>query len=183
MPRLRTAFLSFLISAAPASASGPAAFPDALPTRGTAGPTAPEAGGPAPPAPGSAAPAPQVPGPPGPAQVPRAPRAAGAAPPAPQVPRAPRAAGEPLLVAAWVGASYFLGASVPLLPVVLGARSLWAPLAASSVLVIVVSFVLSFLSGMDARRRVLANLGVLGGAVALTYAAAAAAKALWGIGA
>lgn len=80
-----------------------------------------------------------------------------------------------------VGVSYLLGALVPVLPVLVGARTVWASLAAGVVATLVVSAVLAFLSGMAVRRRLLINTGIVAAAVAITYAVGLAARALWGI--
>jgi VIT1/CCC1 family predicted Fe2+/Mn2+ transporter len=47
--------------------------------------------------------------------------------------------------------------------------------------VILVSTVLSFLSGIDVKRRILLNLAILTVAVSVSYAIGLAAKQLWGI--
>jgi VIT1/CCC1 family predicted Fe2+/Mn2+ transporter len=80
-----------------------------------------------------------------------------------------------------VGVSYVVGAVVPLLPVLFGARSLWPSLAVASGVIVLVSTLLAFLSGMDVRRRILLNLGVIAAAVAISYLLGLVAKALWGI--
>jgi VIT1/CCC1 family predicted Fe2+/Mn2+ transporter len=87
----------------------------------------------------------------------------------------------PLASAALVGASYFAGALVPVLPVALGARTMVFPLAAAGGVIIVVSLVLAFLSGMDVRRRIATNLVIIAAAVVITYAIGLATKAIWGI--
>ncbi|MDA1335096.1 MAG: VIT1/CCC1 transporter family protein [bacterium] len=80
-----------------------------------------------------------------------------------------------------VGTSYFIGAMVPVLPVLLGSQSLVASIVASSVIIIFVSFILAFLSGMDVKRRVLINLGIIAFAVIVTYAIGIGARAIWGV--
>jgi len=80
-----------------------------------------------------------------------------------------------------VGVSYLAGALVPVLPVVLGARTALASLLAAGTLIILVSVLLAFLSGMDVRRRVLTNLVIIAAAVGVTYAIGMVARALWGI--
>ncbi|HNF59273.1 MAG TPA: rubrerythrin family protein, partial [Elusimicrobiota bacterium] len=74
----------------------------------------------------------------------------------------------PLSAASLVGLSYFLGASLPVLPVFLGATGVAISAAAAAAAVTVVSAGLAFLSGMDMGRRVLLNLGIVAGAVAMT---------------
>jgi VIT1/CCC1 family predicted Fe2+/Mn2+ transporter len=80
-----------------------------------------------------------------------------------------------------VGGSYLAGALVPVLPVVLGARTALASLLAAGTLIVLVSMLLAFLSGMDVRRRVLTNLVIIAAAVGVTYAIGMVARALWGI--
>ena len=87
----------------------------------------------------------------------------------------------PLGAAAVVGASYFAGAAVPVLPVVLGAQSVWPSLLAAGTMIAVVSTLLSFLSGMDVRRRIVMNLVIIAAAVGVTYLIGALARAWWGI--
>ncbi len=87
----------------------------------------------------------------------------------------------PLRSAFLVGSSYFLGAWIPVLPVVLGARDLVWPLIAAGLMISAVSLVLAFLSGMQIRRRVLTNLVISASAVAVTYAIGMATKRLWGL--
>lgn len=74
----------------------------------------------------------------------------------------------PLSAAALVGLSYFLGASLPVLPVFFGATGVAISAVAAAAAVTVVSAGLAFLSGMDMGRRVLLNLGIVAGAVAMT---------------
>lgn len=87
----------------------------------------------------------------------------------------------PFRSAALVGCSYFAGALVPLLPIILGARSLAFPLAAACAAVLLVSAVLAFLSGMDLRKRAATNLALAASAVAVTYAIGLLVRSVWGI--
>jgi VIT1/CCC1 family predicted Fe2+/Mn2+ transporter len=48
-------------------------------------------------------------------------------------------------------------------------------------MVIVVSTILSFLSGMDVTRRILLNMAIIAIAVSVTYGIGVFAKRLWGI--
>lgn len=87
----------------------------------------------------------------------------------------------PLQAALVVGVSYFAGAMVPLLPVVFGAKNaLFSILTAGSVAV-AVSMLLAFLSGMDIKRRILTNVVIIGGAVAITYVIGRVVKEMFGI--
>jgi VIT1/CCC1 family predicted Fe2+/Mn2+ transporter len=96
------------------------------------------------------------------------------APPAEPVER-PRAA------AALVGFSYLAGALIPVLPVLLGARTAWPSLLTAGTVLVVVSMLLAFLSGMDVRRRILTNVLIMAIAVAITYGIGLVARAIWGV--
>jgi vacuolar iron transporter family protein len=80
-----------------------------------------------------------------------------------------------------VGAAYVTGAIVPVLPVVFGATSALCSVFTAGLMVIVVSTILSFLSGMDITRRIVLNLAIITIAVSVTYAIGVFAKRLWGI--
>jgi VIT1/CCC1 family predicted Fe2+/Mn2+ transporter len=91
-------------------------------------------------------------------------------------------AGEtPLRSALVVGASYFAGALVPVLPVLAGAQTALASVLAAGSLIAVVSMVLAFLSGMDMKRRVLTNLVTIAAAVGVTFAIGLLARRVWGV--
>lgn len=87
----------------------------------------------------------------------------------------------PLGSAFVVGVSYFAGALVPVLPVLLGARNALASFVTAGSTILVVSMVLAFLSGMGVKRRMLTNLVIIAAAVGVTYAIGLVARALWGI--
>jgi len=87
----------------------------------------------------------------------------------------------PLRAAGVIGASYFLGAMIPVAPVILGATTLIFPLLFAALAISGLSLVLAYLSGMAVRRRILMNLGMMAGAVAITYLVGSLAKSLWGI--
>lgn len=89
--------------------------------------------------------------------------------------------GSPLGAAAIVGVSYFAGAAVPVLPVILGAQSVWPSLLVAGTMIVLVSTLLSFLSGMDVRRRILTNLVIIAAAVGVTYLIGTLTRAWWGI--
>ena len=80
-----------------------------------------------------------------------------------------------------VGTAYLAGAIVPVLPVLLGARSALFSVLTASLMVILVSTILSFLSGMDILRRIVLNLVIMAIAVSVTYGIGVFAKHLWGI--
>jgi VIT1/CCC1 family predicted Fe2+/Mn2+ transporter len=90
-------------------------------------------------------------------------------------------AGTALASAVVVGASYFAGAVVPVLPVLVGAATVLPSILTAGCVIIVVSTVLAFLAGMDVRRRILTNLVIIAAAVAVTYAIGLLTKALWGV--
>jgi VIT1/CCC1 family predicted Fe2+/Mn2+ transporter len=87
----------------------------------------------------------------------------------------------PLLSASLVGASYLAGALVPMLPIALGAQSALPSVVGAGAVIVAVSMILAFLSGMNIRRRVLMNLGILAAAAALSYGIGVAAQRLFGI--
>ncbi|HUJ78839.1 MAG TPA: VIT1/CCC1 transporter family protein [Nitrospiria bacterium] len=92
------------------------------------------------------------------------------------------ASGEPALgTAAVVGASYFAGAVLPILPVLMGATTALASILAGGLTILLVSMVLAFLSGMDIRKRMAMNLAIIAAAVGVSYAIGSAVRALWGV--
>ena len=80
-----------------------------------------------------------------------------------------------------VGLSYVVGAVVPVLPVAFGARTLLPSLIVAGGVIVLVSTVLAFLSGMVVRRRIALNLGIIAAAVLISYVIGLIAKAAWGI--
>lgn len=80
-----------------------------------------------------------------------------------------------------VGASYFFGALVPMLPIILGARNIFWPLAIAAVVMIFVSTVIAFLSGMKTSKRIVTNLGILVIAVGVTYAVGILVRSVFGM--
>ncbi len=87
----------------------------------------------------------------------------------------------PLGSAVVVGLAYITGALIPVLPVLVGAQDALFSVVTAGIMVIVVSTVLSFLSGMDVKRRILLNLIIITVAVSVSYAIGLAAKQIWGI--
>ena len=87
----------------------------------------------------------------------------------------------PLGSAVIVGISYFAGAMVPLLPVFFGAKDAWLSLITAGSVIILVSMLLAFLSGMDIKRRILTNLVIIAAAVGITYAIGRVVKDVFGI--
>lgn len=88
---------------------------------------------------------------------------------------------EPLSSALVVGIAYIVGALVPVLPVLFGAKNALASVLAAGSMIILVSMILAFLSGMDIKRRILQNLVIIAAAVGITYAIGTVARNLWGI--
>lgn len=80
-----------------------------------------------------------------------------------------------------VGASYFVGALVPMLPVAFGAATALPSILTGGVMIIIISSLLAFLSGMDVRRRILTNLVIITAAVVVTYAIGLLTRTLWGV--
>ena len=89
----------------------------------------------------------------------------------------------PLGSAALVGVSYLAGALVPMLPIAAGARTALPSVLGAGVIIVAVSMILAFLSGMNIRRRVLMNLGILVAVAGVTYGIGIATKLVFGIAA
>jgi VIT1/CCC1 family predicted Fe2+/Mn2+ transporter len=87
----------------------------------------------------------------------------------------------PLGSAVVVGIAYITGALVPVLPVLVGAKDALFSVFTAGLMVILVSTILSFLSGMDIKRRIVLNLVIITVAVSVSYAIGLAAKQIWGI--
>lgn len=80
-----------------------------------------------------------------------------------------------------VGVSYFAGAAVPILPVVFGAKTALVSVVAGGVVIILVSMILAFLSGMKIQKRILNNLVIIAGAVGITYVIGIFVRTLFGV--
>ncbi len=93
----------------------------------------------------------------------------------------PTMAETPLASAIVVGISYFAGALVPVLPVLAGAHNALPSLFTAGSLIIVVSLLLAFLSGMEIRRRVVTNLVIIALAVGVTYGIGLLTKGISGV--
>ncbi len=87
----------------------------------------------------------------------------------------------PLGSALVVGAAYIAGALVPVLPVLIGAHDALLSVITAGCMVVVVSTILSFLSGMDVTRRIALNLVIITIAVSVSYGIGLLAKQFWGI--
>ncbi len=88
---------------------------------------------------------------------------------------------QPLASALFVGGAYIVGAMVPVLPVLFGAKDALASLLTAGSMIVLISTLLAFLSGMDIKRRILMNLVIITIAVGITYAIGTAARTLWGV--
>jgi vacuolar iron transporter family protein len=87
----------------------------------------------------------------------------------------------PFTAALLVGTSYLAGALVPMLPIAAGAHNALPSVLGAGVVVVGVSTILAFLSGMRIRRRVITNLVIMAAAAAVTYGIGIATKLVWGI--
>ncbi|OGI21753.1 MAG: hypothetical protein A3J06_02500 [Candidatus Moranbacteria bacterium RIFCSPLOWO2_02_FULL_48_19] len=87
----------------------------------------------------------------------------------------------PLASALVVGISYLFGAAIPILPVFFGAENIWLSLLVSGAVIIGVSYLLAFLSGMEVKRRIAMNLVIIGLAVAVTWLIGILARDYFGI--
>jgi VIT1/CCC1 family predicted Fe2+/Mn2+ transporter len=91
--------------------------------------------------------------------------------------------GSALASALVVGVSYLAGAMVPVLPVLLGAESAVISTIVGGAMALFVSFLLAVLSGMEVGKRLLTNLVVVAGAVAVTYLSGIVLKTVFGVSA
>jgi vacuolar iron transporter family protein len=76
----------------------------------------------------------------------------------------------PMASAVVVGLGYFAGALVPVLPVLLGAKGVVPTVITAGAMIVAVSAIVAFISGMDVRRRIGLNLVITAIAVVVTYA-------------
>ena len=88
---------------------------------------------------------------------------------------------QPLASALVVGSAYLIGAIVPVLPVLIGATDAMFSVLTAGLMVVLVSTILSFLSGMDIKRRIALNLIIITVAVSVSYSIGILAKLAWGI--
>ena len=87
----------------------------------------------------------------------------------------------PLGSAAIVGIGYFVGAVVPVLPVVFGAHTVVPTIVTGGLMIIAVSAIVAFISGMNVRRRIALNVVITGLAVVVTYVLGLLTKRLLGV--
>ena len=79
-----------------------------------------------------------------------------------------------------VGISYFVGAMIPITPVLFGTRTVIASILAGGSLMFIVSFIVAFLSGMDIKKRIGINLIIMALAVTITYGIGFLMRNMWG---
>src|SRR5204862_3505490 len=91
------------------------------------------------------------------------------------------AAEGPMASALVVGIGYFAGAVVPVLPVLFGATGLLPTIVTAGAMIVAVSAIVAFISGMAVPRRIALNLIITAIAVVVTYGIGLLAKAVWGI--
>jgi VIT1/CCC1 family predicted Fe2+/Mn2+ transporter len=87
----------------------------------------------------------------------------------------------PLASALVVGLGYLAGALIPILPVLFGATGILPTVATAGTMIVAVSAIVAFLSGMDVRHRIVLNLIITGLAVVVTYTIGLLAKATLGV--
>jgi vacuolar iron transporter family protein len=87
----------------------------------------------------------------------------------------------PAIAGAIVGISYFVGAAFPLLPVLFGAKNALASIVTGGSMILLVSFTVAFLSGMEMKKRALINLVLIAVAVGITYLIGILVRTLVGI--
>ena len=80
-----------------------------------------------------------------------------------------------------VGVSYFFGALVPMLPIILGAHNIMWPLVIAMVVMLFISTVIAFLSGMRMSKRIVTNLIILLIAVGVTYLVGLLLRSIFGL--
>lgn len=87
----------------------------------------------------------------------------------------------PVSSAVVVGVFYFIGAMVPVLPVLFGATTVFASIAAGVVVAGFVSYIVAILSGMRVIKRIATNLIVIAVAVTVTYSIGIGAREILGL--
>src|SRR3972149_2688367 len=87
----------------------------------------------------------------------------------------------PLRSATIVSIFYFFGSLVPILPVIFGATSPLYSVIVAGIIIIAVSYIVAFLSGMDALKRIETNLIIIALAVGITYGLGSFVQSFFGI--
>lgn len=78
-----------------------------------------------------------------------------------------------------VGTSYFIGALIPISPVLIGATNVLASIIVSGTAIVLVSFIVAFVSGMNIKKRIIINVMVIAAAVVITYAIGIFVRNIW----
>lgn len=86
----------------------------------------------------------------------------------------------PFISALIVGISYLLGALVPIIPIFFGAHTIFYPIIFAGSMIIAVSTVFAFLSGMEIKKRITLNFVIIAAATIITYALGILAKNIAG---
>lgn len=87
----------------------------------------------------------------------------------------------PLTLGLIVGFSYIIGAMIPIAPALFGSKSIFISAFLSAAAIIIISYILSFLSGMEIRRRIIMNLGIIVAAVIITSIIGTIIKNIFGV--
>lgn len=87
----------------------------------------------------------------------------------------------PLSTTLIVGASYFVGASFPILPIFFGASNPIPSILFAGLAIILVSIILSFLSGMQVGKRIFINVMTIIFAVSVSFAIGSLVRNIFGI--
>ncbi|HUX35590.1 MAG TPA: VIT1/CCC1 transporter family protein [Candidatus Paceibacterota bacterium] len=90
-------------------------------------------------------------------------------------------ASSPYVSAAIVGTSYFIGATVPILPVLFGEKSFIYSVLIAMAVAVLISYFLAFLSGMSVAKRITTNIIIIAVAVTITYSIGVFAKGVFGV--
>ena len=80
-----------------------------------------------------------------------------------------------------VGVFYLVGAMIPILPVLIGAKSVFISVIVSGAIIVFVSFFVAFISGMNIKRRIITNVVIIAMAVVVTYTIGIVVREIWGI--
>lgn len=97
-------------------------------------------------------------------------------------PRIQDAHAEPIFSSLFVGVSYFAGAMIPILPIFFGAKHFIFSVGVGTLVMVFVSFILAFFSGMDVKKRIMLNLVMTGAAVAISYGIGSIVRNVLGAG-
>lgn len=87
----------------------------------------------------------------------------------------------PYVSAVVVGISYFLGATVPIIPVFFGSHNVIFSLIIALIIAVLISYFLAFVSGMSVKKRIMTNIIIILIAVGFTYAMGLVAKDVFGV--